>query len=110
MTGQKSTIMVDQLFTEDLVRGLNMNIGIVSSFIDEKSGGIGVYTENLVKKLNEIDFHNNYFLIHYERSTQDIYLENSEIIIPQKSFLNKMPGSYSFWRYYTLPKELKKYK
>jgi len=87
-----------------------MNIGIVSSFIDEKSGGIGVYTENLVKKLNEIDFHNNYFLIHYERSTQDIYLENSEIIIPQKSFLNKMPGSYSFWRYYTLPKELKKYK
>lgn len=87
-----------------------MNIGIVSSFIDEKSGGIGVYTENLVKKLNEIDFHNNYFLIHYARSTRDIYLDNSEIIIPQKSFLNHMPGSYSFWRYYTLPKELKKYK
>src|SRR5512145_3340171 len=87
-----------------------MNIGIVSNFVDEKSGGIGVYTENLVKNINEIDHQNNYFLIHYQKSLQDIYLQNSEIIIPRNKLLDNLPGSYSFWRYYTLPKEIKKYK
>ncbi len=45
-----------------------MDIGIISSSIEEKSGGIGVYTEQLIKNLNQIDQDNRYHLIHSENS------------------------------------------
>lgn len=86
-----------------------MDIGIVSSFIDEYSGGIGVYTHHLVKNLNKMDSENNYHLIHYSKSDLEIYNQNSEIIIPKNRFIRKW-GSYMFWRYFTLPQGLKKYK
>jgi glycosyltransferase involved in cell wall biosynthesis len=85
-----------------------MDIGIVSSFIDEYSGGIGVYTHQLVKNLNQMDNENNYHLIHYSKSDQEIYNQNSEIIIPKNRFMQRW-GSYMFWRYFTLPRGLKKY-
>jgi glycosyltransferase involved in cell wall biosynthesis len=85
-----------------------MDIGIVSSFIDEYSGGIGVYTHQLVKNLNQMDNENNYHLIHYSKSNQEIYNQNNEIIIPKNRFIRKW-GSYMFWRYFSLPQGLKKY-
>lgn len=85
-----------------------MDIGIISSFIDEYSGGIGVYTHQLVKNLNQMDNENNYHLIHYSKSNQDIYSQNNEIIIPKNRFIKRW-GSYMFWRYFTLPQGLKKY-
>jgi len=85
-----------------------MDIGIVSSFIDEYSGGIGVYTHQLVKNLNQMDKENNYHLIHYSKSNHEIYNQNNEIIIPKNRFIKKW-GSYMFWRYYSLPQGLKKY-
>lgn len=85
-----------------------MDIGIVSSFIDEYSGGIGVYTHQLVKNLNQMDNENNYHLIHYSKSDLDIYSRNNEIIIPKNRFIKRW-GSYMFWRYFTLPRKLKEY-
>ena len=85
-----------------------MDIGIVSSFIDEYSGGIGVYTHQLVKNLNQMDNENTYHLIHYLKSNQKIYKQNNEIIIPKNRFVTKW-GSYMFWRYFTLPRGLKRY-
>ncbi len=85
-----------------------MDIGIVSSFIDEYSGGIGVYTHQLVKNLNQMDNGNNYHLIHYSKNNLDIYSQNNEIIIPKNRFIRRW-GSYMFWRYFTLPKGLKRY-
>lgn len=86
-----------------------MDIGIISSSIEEKSGGIGVYTEQLIKNLNQIDQDNRYHLIHSEYSPRDVYEYNSEIIIPRNRFLNNKPGAYMFWRYYTLSRDLKKH-
>jgi Glycosyltransferase len=85
-----------------------MDIGIVSSFVDEYSGGIGVYTHQIVKNLNKMDKKNNYHLIHYFKNDLDIYSQNSEIIIPKNRFVRGW-GSYMFWRYFTLPRELKRY-
>lgn len=85
-----------------------MDIGIVSNFIDEYNGGIGVYTHQIVKNLNKLDNENNYHLIHYLENDLDIYNRNSEIIIPKNRFVRRW-GSYMFWRYFTLPRELKKY-
>lgn len=85
-----------------------MDIGIVSSFIDEYSGGIGVYTHQLVKNLNQMDNENNYHLIHYSKNNQEIYSQNNEIIIPKNRFVRRW-GSYMFWRYFTLPRGLNKY-
>ncbi len=85
-----------------------MDIGIVSSFIDEYSGGIGVYTHQLVKNLNQMDNENKYHLIHYSKGNHEIYSQNNEIIIPKNRFVRGW-GSYMFWRYFTLPWGLKKY-
>jgi glycosyltransferase involved in cell wall biosynthesis len=85
-----------------------MDIGIVSNFIDEYNGGIGVYTHQIVKNLGRMDNENNYHLIHYLKNNLDIYSQNNEIIIPKNRFV-KGWGSYMFWRHFTLPRELKKY-
>ncbi len=85
-----------------------MDIGIVSNFIDEYNGGIGVYTHQIVKNLGRMDNENNYHLIHYLKNNQDIYSQNSEIIIPKNRFVRGW-GSYMFWRHFTLPRGLKKY-
>jgi glycosyltransferase involved in cell wall biosynthesis len=87
-----------------------MDIGIISSFIDEMSGGIGVYTYNLIKNLNIIDKKNDYHLIHYMEKNDRIYRDNNDIIIPKLNFMNKMVGSYSIWRYYILPSKMKQLK
>ena len=60
-----------------------MDIGIVSSFIDEFSGGIGVYTHQLLKNLNQIDKENDYYPIHYLEKNLDVYSQNNDIIIPK---------------------------
>lgn len=85
-----------------------MDIGIISNFIDEFSGGIGVYTYQIIKNLNRIDDENKYHLIHYLKNDSDIYNYNNDIIIPKNRFINRW-GSFMFWRYFTLPLELKKY-
>lgn len=85
-----------------------MDIGIVSSFIDEFSGGIGVYTHQILKNLNKMDKENDYHLIHYLKNDLDVYKENNEIIIPKNRLIRGW-GSYMFWRYFTLPQKLKKY-
>ena len=64
-----------------------MDIGIVSNFIDEYNGGIGVYTHQIVKNLNKMDTENNYHLIHYLKNNLDIYSQNNEIIIPKIRFV-----------------------
>lgn len=84
-----------------------MDIGIVSSFIDEMSGGIGVYTYNLIRNIVEIDKNNDYHLIHYKKNNMQLYKDNNECIIPKHSLMDNMYGSYSFWRYYTMPRKLK---
>lgn len=84
-----------------------MDIGIISSFVDEMSGGIGVYTYNLIKNLNKIDNRNTYHLIHYMKGNDEIYDDNDDIIIPKFNFMNNMMGSYSLWRYYILPTKMK---
>jgi len=60
-----------------------MDIGIVSSFIDDFSGGIGVYTHQLLKNLNLIDKENEYYPIHYLEKNIDVYNQNKDIIIPK---------------------------
>lgn len=85
-----------------------MNIGIISNFMDEFSGGIGVYTYQIIKNLNEIDDENKYHLIHYSKNDLDVYNHNNEIIIPKNRFINGW-GSFMFWRYFTLPLKLKNY-
>ena len=85
-----------------------MEIGIVSSSIDEFSGGIGVYTYQLLKNLNQIDKENQYYPIHYLKRDIDIYNQNSDVIIPKNRFMGGL-GSDMFWRYFTLPLNLKKY-
>ena len=85
-----------------------MDIGIVSSFIDEFSGGIGVYTHQLLKNLNQIDKENDYYPIHYLEKNLDVYRQNNDIIIP-KNRLVKSWGSNMLWRYFTLPLHLNKY-
>jgi glycosyltransferase involved in cell wall biosynthesis len=85
-----------------------MDIGIISNFIDEFSGGIGVYTYQIIKNLNKIDDENKYHLIHYFKNDLDIYNHNKDIIIPKNRFINGW-GSFMFWRYFTLPLKLKNY-
>jgi len=84
-----------------------MDIGIITDSIDEYSGGIGVYTYQLLKNINQIDKDNDYHLIHYLKSDLDIYSQNKEILI-QKNRLIQGTGSYYFWRYFTLPRKLRK--
>ena len=85
-----------------------MQIGIVSNFLDEFSGGIGVYTYQLLKNLSKIDKKNEYYPIHHLKSDIDVYSENNDIIIPKNRFVTGV-GSNMFWRYFTLPLNLKKY-
>lgn len=85
-----------------------MEIGIVSSSIDKFSGGIGVYTYQLIKNLNQMDKENQYYPIHYLKKNIDIYNQNSDVIIPKNRFIRGI-GSDMFWRYFTLPFSLKKY-
>ena len=85
-----------------------MDIGIVGSFIDEFSGGIGVYTQQLLKNLNQIDKENDYYPIHYLNKDIDVYNQNNEIIIPKNRFVIGW-GNNMLWRYFTLPLHLKKY-
>ncbi len=85
-----------------------MDIGIVSSFIDEFSGGIGVYTHQILKNLNQIDKENAYYPIHYLEKNLDVYSHNNEIIIPKNRFVTGC-GSNMLWRYFTLPLHLKKF-
>ncbi len=84
-----------------------MDIGIVSSFIDEFSGGIGVYTHQLLKNLNQIDKENDYYPIHYLKKNLDVYRQNNDTIIPKNRFV-KSWGSNMLWRYFTLPLHLNK--
>ncbi|MGP8024213.1 MAG: glycosyltransferase family 4 protein [Methanobacterium sp.] len=85
-----------------------MDIGIVSSFIDDFSGGIGVYTHQLLKNLNLIDKENEYYPIHYLEKNIDVYNQNKDIIIPKNRFVTGW-GNNMLWRYFTLPLHLKKY-
>jgi glycosyltransferase involved in cell wall biosynthesis len=81
-----------------------MKIGIITDFIDGKHGGIGVYAHNLIKKLNEIDFNNQYYLIHYLSIEMPIYNANEEIPIKKYSLPK---GSGALWRYICTPLKLK---
>ena len=85
-----------------------MDIGIVSSFIDDFSGGIGVYTHQLLKNLNLIDKENEYYPILYLEKNIDVYNQNKDIIIPKNRFVTGW-GNNMLWRYFTLPLHLKKY-
>ena len=85
-----------------------MDIGIVSSFIDEFCGGIGVYTHQILKNLNQIDKENEYYPIHYLEKNVDVYSQNNQIIIPKNRFVTGY-GSNMLWRYFTLPLHLKKF-
>ena len=85
-----------------------MDIGIISDFVDEYNGGIGVYTYQLLKNFNQMDNENTFHLIHHSKSDLDIYNQNNEILIPKNRFIRGR-GSYFFWRYFTLPRNLKKY-
>lgn len=85
-----------------------MDVGIVCNSIDELSGGIGVYTHELIKNLNQLDDENKYHLIHYLKKDLDIYNYNHDVIIPKNRFIKDW-GSCMFWRYFTLPRALKKY-
>ncbi|MDI3550641.1 MAG: hypothetical protein PWQ15_1744 [Methanobacterium sp.] len=86
-----------------------MDIGIVSNFVDEFSGGIGVYTHQILKYLHKMDSENDYYLIHSSQSDLDIYDQYKEIIIPKNRLVSGW-GANMFWRYVTLPFKLKKYK
>jgi len=85
-----------------------MDIGIVSNFVDEFSGGIGVYTHQILKNLYRMDKENDYHLIHSSKNDLDIYNQYNEIIIPKSRFI-KGWGHHMFWRYFTLPLNLKKH-
>lgn len=85
-----------------------MEIGIVSNSLDQFSGGIGVYTYQLLKNLNQIDDENEYYPIHYLRKDIDVYYQYNELIIPKNRFVTGW-GSNMLWRYLTLPLNLKKY-
>jgi len=85
-----------------------MDIGIISDSIDEYSGGIGVYTYQILKNFYQMDIENRYHLIHYSKSDIELYNKNNEILIPKNRFMQGR-GSYLFWRYITLPQKLKKH-
>lgn len=81
-----------------------MKIGIITDFIDGNQGGIGIYTHNLIKQLNEIDEFNEYYLIHGESKDTQIYKANEEILVKKYSFPK---GSTAIWRYFSTPLKLK---
>lgn len=84
-----------------------MEIGIVSNSLDQFSGGIGVYTHELLKNLKDIDDANEYYPIHHSKGDIDFYHQNNQIIIPKNRFVTGW-GSNMLWRYFTLPLNLKR--
>ena len=83
-----------------------MRIGIVTDAIDDGASGIGTYVRNLVKSLAKADKINDYFLIHYNHSPDEIYeLGFEEIIIPIGSF----PFARELRKLFLFPLKLRKY-
>lgn len=79
-----------------------MKIGIITDVVDGNKTGVGIYTYNLIKNFSRIDKENEYYLIHYKKTSLDIYESNKEIIIPLlKPFGNLV------WRVVVLPPKLK---
>ena len=78
-----------------------MNIGIDARGLWEKKSGIGIYIEQIIKKLNETDRENKYILY----STKEIVLDfklNENFIVKQN-----IKGIGSLWFYFKAPKVLK---
>lgn len=80
-----------------------MKIGLITNFIDEKGGGIGTYSYELIKNLNIIDLYNEYYLIHHTPMHLNIYSTNYEILIKIHSIFYKK----TIWRMIDLPLKLK---
>lgn len=80
-----------------------MHIGFISTHIDEISGGIGRYSYELIKNLNDIDRKNEYYLIHNASSKLGIYKDNKDVLL--ESFLPN-----TLWRFSYAPFKLKNFK
>jgi glycosyltransferase involved in cell wall biosynthesis len=80
--------------------GEKMKIGFVTSFIDERGGGIGTYSYELIKNFNK---KNEYYLIHHTPIDLDIYTTNHEILIKRCS----LPFKGIIWRLINTPLKLK---
>lgn len=79
-----------------------MKIGIITDSIDYQPTGIGVYTENLVRNLLEIDKKNEYILIHHRVSKHPLYQKTREILYP---FIPKIPKMLQDSLFLSLTKE-----
>lgn len=80
-----------------------MKIGLITNSIDERSGGIGTYSYQLIKNMNILDQTNEYSLIHHTPKYIDIYQNNSEILI--KSYSNHYKATV--WKLINAPLKLK---
>lgn len=80
-----------------------MKIGIIVDSLDDSSGGISVYTENLAREILEIDKKNEYVLIHHRENDKEIF-KNKELIVP----LKKIPFAREYRKIIQLPKILEK--
>lgn len=69
-----------------------MNIGIVTSAIDQTAAGIGRYTFNLTKNLLSIS-KNNYTFIHFKKNKNELYQQADELIIPNLPMPNTLRSS-----------------
>jgi len=63
-----------------------MKIGIITDAIDDNAGGIQTYVRSLVENIFQIDKKNKYYLIHHKKSSDSIYKNRKEILIPLKRF------------------------
>ena len=66
-----------------------MNIGLITYPIERSPAGVGTYTYNLIKNILNIDADNNYYLLHYQPSSDPIYAKN-EILYKHYSALPVM--------------------
>ena len=80
-----------------------MKIGLITNSIDEKSGGIGTYSYELIKNFSMMGVPNEYYLIHHTPIDMDIYSTNNEILI--KSYSNFYKAT--MWRMINAPLKLK---
>ena len=90
--------------SEDVWRsGEKMKIGFLTNFIDDKGGGIGTYSYELIKNFNKIDKKNEYYLIHHTSIDLDIYTNNHKILIEKCS----LPFKGTIWILINTPLKLK---
>ena len=80
----------------------NLNIGIDGRALTKNRTGIGTYTHEIIKELNELDNTNTYYIYSNKKIYIDFELRENFRVCQRSSKIG------TFWLYFLLPKQLKK--